>query len=181
MIKRKFFSMIELLVGIVVLSIMMAFLINAFTTAERIASTGNKSMSIFEKSTMALDFMSNDLSQLTVNKSPKTKLAFTYTTSSCSFTCRLPFSSTPVDRKRISYDFSSESLTRQIDSATAEELLKDLENFKIVFYDASGTAYATATDIYDYPSYCELTLKLKKLDSGNENTQRTFTRRVYFE
>lgn len=180
--KLKFFSMIELLVGMAVLSIMMTFLISAFTSAEKIASSGTSSMSTFERSNMALDFIANDISQLSVNDSPKTKLSFTYNSSSCSFTCRLPFSSSPVDRKKISYRFSAESLTRQIDGATPEELLNEVEKFTISFYDSSNTAYPVDTDTYTYPSYCELKLNLKRDEStGAENHQRTFTRRIYFE
>ena len=110
--KQKF-SMIEILVGIVVLSIMMAFLINAFTTAERIASTGNKSMAIFERSSMTLDFMAGDISQLAVNDAPRLKVPFQYNSSSLEFVCRLPFTSTPTDRQKLKYTYASNTLSRE--------------------------------------------------------------------
>ena len=172
--------MIELMVAMAVLTIMMAFLIKAFTGAARLSRSGNKSMTVFERSTMALDFMANDLSQLSVNDLSRTKLSFTYSTTSCSFTCRLPFSDTPVDRKKINYEFASNALTRQVDTGTKEEILDGIESFTITFYDSSNTALPTEEPINSYPSYCEISLKLAET-AKSENTQRTFTRRVYYE
>ena len=188
--KLKFFSMIEILVGIVVLTIMMAFLINAFTTAERIASTGSKGMTVFEKSSMALDFVSGEIRQLSC--SSKNKLDYVYTPTSIDFKARLPFSSTPTALQRIVYTYSSETLTRQLftyDPATLdwttpvttdpEVLMTDIAEFNLEMHDANGVAMPSTST--DYPSYTQIEFKLKELNNGKENIQRAFSRRIDFQ
>ena len=103
MIKRNnFFSMVELLVGMAVLTIMMAFLIKAFTSAEKLSSSANRSMNLFERSNMVLDFISTDIRQMTVSNLPRSQVPYKYeydsdgNLESCSFYARLPFSQDEV-------------------------------------------------------------------------------------
>ena len=195
----KLFSMIELLVGIVVLTIMMAFLINAFTTAERVASTGRKSMNIFEKSNMTLDFMASDIRQLVVSASPRTPMTFTYTDvtnagDSCDveFVSRQVFTNTPGLRQTIkySYDKTNATLSRVLDAGTAETIISNIDFFSIEYYNANDIKLHDADASYSgssyafnfFPNYCQITIKLAKdASSASENVQRSFERRIYFE
>ena len=196
--KPKYFSMIELLVGIVVLTIMMAFLINAFTTAERIASTGNKSMTVFEKSNMALDFMAGDIRQLIVNASPRTPLSFTYDnvtagdSTACSFTAREVFTDTPGITYTVTYryDQGTGELFRAAKGGSEELVIDNIEFFTLEFYNENGTplhnidaAYSSSAYAFNFfPNYCHISIKLQQdSTSGSENVQRSFMRRIYFE
>ena len=188
--KKLKFSMIEILVGIVVLTIMMAFLINAFTTAERIASTGQKGMDVFEKSNMALDFMSGEISQLTVNDSPRTQVAVQYGETYIRLIAKLPFTADPFRLHRITYFFNAGELGRTVElwdetnhvweTPTTATLMKDIEVFKFELVDEDGTMPVN-TAIVTFPNYCEITFKLNNPESSQEKIQRMFTRRIFFK
>ena len=195
--KKNYFSMIEILVGIVVLTIMMAFLINAFTTAEKIASTGNKSMDVFEKTSMALDFMSGELSHTLVNNSPRTTITMEHSSNSITFVCRLPFAAEALLRHKIVYTYDSTDgvLRRKVaqwDSTatppafgaygTDEDIMKNIETFSIACYESDDTERTQSPNTHDtYPSYIEIKMKLQNPNTSSENVQRSFTRRVFFD
>ena len=195
---KKYFSMIELLVGMAVLAIMMTFLINAFSSAEQIASSGRRSMDTFEKSNMTLDFMAGDLNQLSVNDAPRLKVPFQHTNSSIEFICRLPFDSNPTDRQKLKYSYSSNVLSRERStlekdingepkfpevwvSQGVEILLSDIKSFKLECFDSQNTLLGQGVPLYTYPGYIELELTLNNPQDSNEVSERTFTRRIYFE
>ena len=191
--KKNFFSMIELLVGMAVLTIMMVFLIGAFTAAEGVASNGNKSMNVFEKSNMTLDFMSGEISHLVVYDSPRTAIPMQHNDSSITFVARLPFGDNPHFRHKIIYSYSSGTLTRTIhdwDSANNEFfptaassyiLIDDIDSFKFTCYNHDNTLRAVDTDYKSLPSYCQITMKLNNPALDSQNFQRSFTRRIYFK
>ena len=189
---KKYFSMIEILVGIVVLTIMMAFLINAFTTAERVASTGSKSMNLFEKSNMTLDFMASDVRQLIVSAAPRTSVSFTYgnvtagDSTSLAFTGRPFFSETPglTQAVNYSYDKATGELSRSINGAASEVLINKISFFSVEFYDENDSSFhdILTGPFTSLPNYCRITLKLSDENSaGTESLERAFVRRIYFE
>ena len=198
MIRKKLFSMIELLVGMAVLAIMMTFLINAFTSAEELASSGNKSMTIFERSNMSLDFMAADLRQLVVNDNPRTELGFTYgdvapgESTFVEFTGRQFFTATPGLRQLLRYDYNKATgtLSRSVDGGTVETLMEGISSFTLEYYDEKDVAlhdvdasYSGSNFSFSFiPNYCQVTITLDHgAASGSELTQRTFMRRVYFQ
>ena len=198
--KKLKFSMIELLVGMAVLTIMMVFLISAFTTAEQVASSGNREMDAFEKSNMALDFMVGEISQLTVNDAPRTVVPMQYEDDSITFIAQLPFSDEPLRLRKITFSLSGDTLSRTVqlwddkdvaedgdpkewEAATTEVLLTKVEEFKVaVFGEVLGEVKAmpVSTDIVEFPKYCNISLKLENPEAVSEIVQRTFTRRIFY-
>lgn len=177
------FTMVEFLVAMVLVVFMMAFLMNAFSSAERLASTGHAEMTIVERSDMALTLIGSDLNGLTVTNSPRTQTSFEYTSQNCKFTTRLPLSSNPVTRHLVEYNYSGNSINRSVDGGTAEVLLDEVEDFSIEFFDDTSTAFLVSSPITVRPNYCRIRIRVSKPSSvpDTEDIERTFERRIDFQ
>lgn len=180
--------MIEILVSTVVFSILMGILINAFGSASKITIRGERSIEIFERSQVALDFITEELKQMTVNVAQP----LTYKEDqSLSFYASLPFSENNAFlSQKITYSYTPGSgsalgsISRQIGSDKAIILLKDVESFKLRLlsnYDTLSSTPLTTHDLQSDAKFALLSLTLGNPAKGAEALQQSFSRLVLLQ
>ena len=203
--------MVELLVSTVVFLIMMTFLTKAFTSADKLVNSGINNMDTFEKSNLALDYLSVDLRQIVVNDLKRAPISFSYTDVAnegddlaIQFQARVTYhdASLPVAQQKhpgerasivLTYNKNDGTIKRNKDGLGDELLLNDIELFSVIFYskdnvplhdivvEGSQPYKGSATNFTFLPNHCKLTLTLNKQGSRPSDFRRPFVRRIYFK